>query len=109
MANFTTTKKKNYIKGSARQKQFDNGGTVINLDLLVSEVQAIANEKGYAKITLSELREPDMYGNTHSIYQNDWVPDAKATPQGVKDLLPAKQATKPAGKKSYDATDDLPF
>lgn len=108
MANFTT-KKKNYIKGSARKRTFDNGGNVINLDLLVSEVAAIANEKGYAKLTLSELREPDMYGNTHSIYQNDWVPDGKGVAKSATPAPAAKSTKAAPAKKSYDSTDDLPF
>lgn len=102
----TTKKKKNYIKGSAREKVFDNGGRVINIDLNVSELAAIANDKGYAKITLSELREPDMYGNTYSIYENDFVP-TKQTGAATKPT--AKPTAKPVGKKSYDEDSGLPF
>lgn len=102
----TTKKKKNYIRGSAREKVFNNGGRVINIDLNVSELAAIANDKGYAKITISELREPDMYGNTYSIYENEFVPTKQT---GASTKPTAKPATKPAGKKSYDEDSGLPF
>ena len=103
MAEISTKKKKNYIKGSAREKVFDNGGSVINVDLNIAELSAIANEKGYVKITLSRLREQDMYGNHFAIYENDFVPTKQ------KETPIAKPVAKAAGKKSYDATDDLPF
>ncbi len=96
--------KKNYIKGSAKQHQFDNGGSVLHIDLLVSDLDKIKNEKGYAKITVSENRTPDTYGNTHSIYQNDWKPK-----EGVKAPV-AKMPVKAKAKDTFPEIDtDLPF
>lgn len=69
------TTKKNYLKGGAKEKKFDNGSSIINIDFLLSELQALPiNERGYVKVTVSQLREPDKFGNTHSVYENDFKP-----------------------------------
>ena len=100
-------KKKNYIKGSARQRDFKGDNHLINVDLLLSDLQTKlpVNEAGYVKITLSKLKEPDRYGNTHSIYENDFVPQAQ----------PNRVASEPAPanpsnlKKMSKDLDSLPF
>jgi len=74
----STKKSKNYIKGSAKQVIFDNGGDLINVDLKLEDLQKIANERGYVRIVVAPLRSTDSYGNTHSIYENDFVPKKQA-------------------------------
>jgi len=73
---FTGAKKpKNYIKGSAKAKTFDNGGTNIKVDLLFSDLEKLPrNAAGYIRIIISEMKNVDAYGNTHSIYEDDWTP-----------------------------------
>jgi len=69
-------KLKNYIKGSAREAAFSRGrGDIINIDLFVPDLDEIANEKGFAKITVYRRREIDDYGNTHYMFENTFVPD----------------------------------
>jgi hypothetical protein len=35
------------------------------------------NDKGYINLVVSERREPDKYGNTHSVSIDTWKPTAK--------------------------------
>lgn len=100
-----STKKKNYVKGSAKQHVFDNGGDVIHLDLKIEGIiigstgPIKPNDAGFAKVTVSKLKEPDQYGNTHCVYENDWVPTEKR-----------KAAPKPKTPvKPREKDDDLPF
>jgi hypothetical protein len=105
----STKSKKNYAKGSAKQVTFANGGELINLDLKIegklfgSKGEILPNKAGYVKITLSKLDKTDDYGNTHSIYENDFKPEAKtaaAKPAGAIAPKPKAKAT---------TSDDLPF
>ncbi len=70
---------KNYIGGSARAHTFNNGGEVINLSLCWEDLQAIAKTpsksgKHYIKVVIASKREEDQYGNTHSMYEDDFKP-----------------------------------
>ena len=58
--------------GNGKIKTFDNGGFVINIRVRVADLTP--NEKGYCNITVATRREPDKYGNTHTVYLNDFVP-----------------------------------
>ena len=100
----TEKKKKNYLKGSAKQRDFGPDNYIINIDLLLSDLQAKCpvNERGYVKISISKLKEPDQYGNTHSIYQNDFVP---STTYKKEVAAPVEN---PAALRKRP-TDDLPF
>lgn len=98
-----STVKKNYIKGSAKEHVFPNGGDVLNVDLLVSDLDKIKNERGYARITLSRNKEVDKYNNTHSIYENTWKPS------GEKKTAPVAKMPVKAKEKDAFPSDDLPF
>lgn len=83
MAN-TKQYKRNYIKGSARERAGRNSKgeySLIAVDLLLEDLQNLpVNEAGYVKITLSRMDQPDRFGNTHSIFENDFKPDPKQAP-----------------------------
>lgn len=96
------TKKKNYIKGSAKEHVFDNGGSVIHIDMKLEDLKKIANERGYVKVTVSKLKQTDDYGNTHSVYENDYKPAEKKAAPAAKTPLKAKAKDTLPG-------DDLPF
>lgn len=95
---------KNFIKGSAREVEFSNGGSVLNISLNMQQLQELEQTKGYVNLTISARREADQYGNTHMIYENTFKPKEGAAS--------APAAKKPAAKKSApagDDGDDLPF
>jgi hypothetical protein len=94
MADFTKPTK-NYIKGSAKEQVFDNGGSVINVDLLFSDLEKLPrNQAGYIKIRVSKLKQADQYGSTHSVYENDYKP---------KEKQPAPIAKTPVKAREKDA------
>lgn len=95
---------KNYIKGSAREFVFQNGGSNINLSLSLEDLTKIVNDKGYVNITVTPRQEADRFGNTHSVYENTYKPDESKTtrkPAAKQELTPPKYAD--------DKGDDLPF
>ena len=100
-------KKKNYVKGSTKEVTFSNGGTTVHLDIKVEGAvittngKLLPNEAGYVKLSLSKLPAPDQYGNTHTLYENDWKPSPKAVE------AKAGQEAKPFPKAQ--PKDDLPF
>ena len=70
-----------FLKCSAKQKRFDNGGSVINLGVKVADLVAFAqahtNERGYLNLVISERREVGQYGDTHSVTLDTYVSKAK--------------------------------
>lgn len=75
MSNFTK-KAKNYISGSARQVDFGSGDPIINLDLKLEELNNLpVSDKGYIRLTIAKRKSVGNYGETHSVYENDFVPD----------------------------------
>ena len=54
-------------------------GVFYNLSMKLTDLEKLpTNEKGYIRITMSELKEPDKFGNTHTLYHDDYVPKAKS-------------------------------
>lgn len=71
-----TSTKKNYIRGSARQVTFSDGGSVVNIDLNLEDINSLpVSDSGYVRITLAQRQSADQYGNTHYVYENTFVPD----------------------------------
>jgi len=69
-------KPRKFIKGSAVEPEFSRDrGDILNIDVYVPELEDFVNEKGYAKITIYRRREIDDFGNTHYMFQNEFVPD----------------------------------
>ena len=70
--------KKVYLRCSAREKQFDNGGSVINVGIKVEDLADFArrhkNDRGYLKLVIAPRREPGQYGDTHYIYLDTFTP-----------------------------------
>lgn len=61
-----------YLKCSAKEKTFDNGGSIIKIGIKVEDlaafVKAHKNERGYINLAISPRREVGQYGDTHSVY-----------------------------------------
>jgi len=70
-----------FLKCSAKQKTFSDGGSVINLGVKVAELIAFAkahgNQGGYLNLVIKERRAPGQYGDTHSVLLDTYVPKAK--------------------------------
>jgi hypothetical protein len=67
-----------FLKCSAKERSFSNGGTKLNISVKVEELVRFArehaNSKGYINLTVSRRREPGTYGDTHSVLLDTWEP-----------------------------------
>lgn len=79
-------KERTFLKCSAKEKQFDSGGSVINLgvkaDDLIAFAQAHANERGYVNLVISQRRDVGQYGDTHTVALDTYTPKPKADETG---------------------------
>ena len=75
---------KTYLKCSAKEKKFSNGGSVIRLSFKDTDIAAFVrehkNEKGYVNLIVAERREVGQYGDTHSVYLDTYQPKRDDTP-----------------------------
>jgi hypothetical protein len=66
---------KQYLKCSAKEKTFTNGGSIIKVGIKVEDlaafVKAHKNERGYINLAISPRREVGQYGDTHSVYLDE--------------------------------------
>ena len=67
-----------FLKCSAKERTFANGGSVINIgvkaDDLIAFAKTHANARGYVNLTVSPRRTAGQYGDTHSVALDDWQP-----------------------------------
>lgn len=83
---------KKYV-GTGRQV---DGYELVNISIAESKVKDFWNEyngERYLRLGVSKKREPDQYGKTHSVYIDEYKPQA--------DTQPKKQPVK--------VDDDFPF
>jgi hypothetical protein len=79
-----STKKKNYVSGGAKEIKFADGNAIINLDLKLEDLNSLpVSEKGYIRVVVAPRQSPDQYGNTHYVYENDFVPDKSKAKGGA--------------------------
>jgi hypothetical protein len=100
--------KKNYCPGvNIKERKFSSGRNVLNVNLCVVKVcewlKTIENEKGYANVSITALRDVGKYGQTHCMWENTWKPES----QSGNKPTPQKEATA-SGSSRYD-TDEPPF
>lgn len=98
-----------YIKGSAREHHFSNGGKLINFSLRLKDLleapRTVHEASGdeYVQLTAKQ-KDEDQYGNTWYVEKNNYQGG------GSKPTAPKKSAPK---KKSElmedDVNEDLPF
>lgn len=74
---------KTFINGLfIREKQFDNGGSIIkvdiNVDTLCQQLAELRNDKGFVTMDLKQRREKSENGLTHYAEHNTFVPKAKS-------------------------------
>ncbi len=79
-----------FLKGTAKKKTFDNGGSVlnhsVNVEQLVKILEWINEQRAvrgmdpttYINLTTKERREVDEYDNTHYTVYEPWFPDTKS-------------------------------
>jgi len=78
---------KTFINGLfIREKEFDNGGSIIkidiNVDTLHDQLAALKNDKGFVSIELKKRREKAENGISHYAELNTFVPKSKEQSSG---------------------------
>lgn len=65
------SKEKNYVgNGKAITTKY---GTMFNMSFKLEDLKKLpTNEKGYIRVSMSELKSPDKFGNTHTCFENDY-------------------------------------
>lgn len=89
---------KRYINGIFAKAVKTQYGELINLTLkqdALNEMLKNLDAKQTVRITIAERKEADKYGNTHTVFYNDYVPASKYA------------NSEPA--KSEPEEDELPF
>ena len=65
-----------WLKCSAKEKIFANGGSVLNIGIkaedLTQFIEAHTNERGYLNVNIIKRNEVGQYGDTHSISLDTW-------------------------------------
>lgn len=71
-----------FLKCSAKEKVFSNGGSILNLGIKVADLlefaQRHANERGYLNLCVQSRRELGKFGDTHTVSLDTWVAKPKA-------------------------------
>ena len=108
----TSSKPKIYVtKSSAKEHQFNNGGSVLKLSFDARELAEFAkqhqNERGWLNLVVAKRRTPGERGDTHSIYLDEWKPNPN------RQSTPTTQASPTAPIRPSNAQaasdDDVPF
>lgn len=65
---------KNYVKGSAKVVKTQYG-ELLNVSLSMDDLSNLPQYKGYVRLTFAPRKEIGQYGDTHSIFENDYTPE----------------------------------
>ena len=87
-----------YLKGSAKEVTFGNGGSIINLSINVPQLIQIhewynkertklgLDETDYIRLDVKSRREKGEYGDTHYVSFDPWFPEPKKSKGSSNDL-----------------------
>lgn len=68
-------KKKTYLKSFCKEKEFDNGGSIIKISISKADFNELeTTEKGYVNLVVAKRKEVGQFGDTHYIYLDDFKP-----------------------------------
>lgn len=72
-------------RSSAKEKKFDNGGSIIKLgfkaDELVAFINQHKNSRGYINFSVGQRKTPSQYGDTHSVALDQFEPKSEQAAQ----------------------------
>lgn len=77
---------KQYV-GKGREKTFSNGGSLINIGIDSAKLPP-PNEKGWFRLVVAPLKQTDQWGNTHTVYVDDWKPKEAQPETPANDDMP---------------------
>jgi len=99
----------------ADKKYVGNGKVVGKFDHIAIGVKysdLVPNEKGWCNLIVAKRREMDKYGNTHTVYINDWTPQSGRGQQSEERREQERQNFQPNDpfpEEPSPSDRDLPF
>lgn len=94
---------KRYLRGVAKEAPFSSNGEFVNFSLNVEEVAQLAKGE-WINLAIRKKRETDAYGNTHSVFLNEYEGNKKKAPQNTQ-----KQNNTDPISDAFGDADDNPF
>lgn len=97
--------------GSGKERQFDGGGSSINVTLEIDSIEEIFRQYGFlsksgkrcVRLKLNSRREVGKYRETHSLEVDTWKPDpAQGQPRETR---PPERKT----SREQDPQEEIPF
>lgn len=93
--------------GNGKKHTFPNGGSEVKIRLCLDGLKDLHEKYGFTSdagkhfltLIVSEKRETDQYGNTHTVRVDTWKPDGAKAPD----------KTEPAKNDAPDDDSDIPF
>ena len=67
------------------------------------------NGKRYVKLILTQMRQPDQYGKTHTVSIDTWKPEENQKNQNPVEKIPEAHGNSIESKSSEDNDDVIPF
>ena len=90
-----------------------NNGTLIKCGLRESDLETLRNhlnENGWVNVVVGQRRSVSQYGDTHSIWVDDWKPEQKPGNTSAGNPVPPIQTGTPNYPDGFDDfSDDIPF
>lgn len=102
---------KRYVKAFCQKKTFDNGGSILNVSINLADINQLkVDAKGYVRVVIAEKQTVGEYGDTHYMYESEYVPKPKtayAPKPRIFEENPSTQEVSPEILASQ--INDLPF
>lgn len=108
-----------FVKASAKEAPFSNGGEVIRVSVLVDDLIRMQEDnpdlhsKGYVNIELRKKKVADQYGNSHMVIESTFKPKAPGAKKEEKVVIEAvdRRNIQPQAPLPPDTgvDDSLPF
>jgi hypothetical protein len=86
-----------------------------NISIGIRYADLNPNDRGYVNLIVAERKSPDQWGKTHTVYVDDWTPNAGRDQRGEERHEQSRQNFQPndplppMGEPPASAIDDLPF
>lgn len=76
---------KNYCRGTAKTVKTPYGH-LFNFSINIRDLEEHADSDGWVNLTAGKRRETDQYGNTHSVWINDYKKDEEKNDEEIPDF-----------------------
>ena len=101
-----------YVPGSTAKVVTNDYGPILKLSFRTNDLCKFlaehGNERGYINLNITQRKAPGLYGDTHSVWLDQWEPDKPDADRNG--LVPkSKIADESVPPAKPDNQDDVPF